>query len=199
MRMNNKKLKQIVTISALLLALIHLVWPKLGIDYVTIVLLVAAIIPWLAPLFKTLEFPGGWKVEFQDLQKTSDKADAIGLLSPVNEKEGKDPEYSFMLVADQDPNLALAGLRIELEKKLNTLAISRGHEIRARGIGGILLEVLNKQLISKEEYSILTDMIGLLNQAAHGAQVDKRSAKWAINVGPRLLKTFEERAMEPWK
>lgn len=197
--MNNKILKQIVTFFALLLALVHLIWPSLGIDFITVVLLAAAIIPWLAPLFKSLEFPGGWKVEFQDLQKASDKADAIGLLSPVNEEAGKEQQYSFMIVSEQDPNLALAGLRIELEKKLNTLAISFGHEIKSRGIGGILREVLDKQLINKEEYSILTDMIGLLNQAAHGAQVDKRAAEWAISVGPRLLETFEERAKGPWK
>jgi len=197
--LNNKSLKQIVTFIALLLALCHLIWPNLAIDFITIVLLIAATIPWLAPLFKSLEFPGGWKVEFQDLQKTSDKADAIGLLSPVTEKSEKETEYSFLLVAEQDPNLALAGLRIELEKKLNTLAFSFGHEIRSRGIGSILREVLNKELINKEEYSILTDMVGLMNQAVHGAQVDKRAAEWAINIGPRLLKTLEERAEGPWK
>jgi len=29
----------------------------------------AAIVPWLSPLFKSIELPGGWKVEFQELKR----------------------------------------------------------------------------------------------------------------------------------
>jgi len=36
------------------------------------------------------------------------------------------PLYSFELVLDQDPNLALAGLRIELEKRLVQIATQGG-------------------------------------------------------------------------
>ena len=68
-------LRSLVTLVALLLALSHLIWPTLAIDTVTLVLLVIAIIPWLAPLFKSLEFPGGWKVEFQELQKAAQRAE----------------------------------------------------------------------------------------------------------------------------
>jgi hypothetical protein len=196
---NNKKLRQIVTFLALLLALGHIIWPNLAIDFITIVLLIAAIMPWLAPLFKSFQFPGGWKIEFQDLQKTSDRADAVGLLSSVTNDPEKVSDHSFLLVKEQDPNLALAGLRIALERRLNSLAFSFGHEIRSRGIGNILREVLKKDLINKEEYSILTDMVALMNQAVHGAQVDKRAAEWAINIGPKLLKNLEERAEGPWK
>jgi hypothetical protein len=34
-------------------------------------LLIVATVPWLAPLFKSLELPGGWKVEFQELRKAA--------------------------------------------------------------------------------------------------------------------------------
>lgn len=197
--MNIKRLRQFVTLVALIIALIHLIWPKLAIDSITIVLLLTATIPWLAPIFKSLQFPGGWKVEFQDLQKASDKADAVGLLSPVSKQSEKTNEYSFLLIAEQDPNLALAGLRIELEKKLTTLAISHGHNIQGGGIGKLLRELSNKNMLNNEERSILSDMVSLMNQAVHGAQVDPRAAEWAINIGPRLLKTLEERAQEPWK
>ena len=197
--MNNKKLRQIISFLALLLALGHLIWPNLAIDFITVVLLIVAIIPWLAPLFKSLQFPGGWKIEFHDLQKTSNRADAVGLLSPVSNDPEKVSDYSFLLVKEQDPNLALAGLRIAIEKRLNSLAFSFGQEIQSKGIGNILREVLKKKLINEEEYSILTDMVALMNQAVHGAQVDKRAAEWAIDIGPRLLKNLEERAEGPWK
>ena len=43
-------------------------------DAITLALLAIAIVPWLAPIFKSLEFPGGLKVEFQELQKAAQRA-----------------------------------------------------------------------------------------------------------------------------
>src|SRR6185437_1013550 len=79
MRAPNVRL--IVTLAALLLALVHIVFPWIAIDGVALVLIVIAVVPWLAPLFRSLELPGGWKVEFQDLQKVAAKADDAGLLA----------------------------------------------------------------------------------------------------------------------
>ena len=77
-----RRLQQLVTLGALIAASAHLIWPSLAIDAVTIALLVAAAIPWLAPLFKTLELPGGWKIEFQELAARQVKiAAAIGAAS----------------------------------------------------------------------------------------------------------------------
>lgn len=52
--------------------------------------------------------------------------------------------YSFQLVADEDPNLALAGLRIEIEKRLTQIAES--YQIDpGRSSAGRLLRILGKQ------------------------------------------------------
>lgn len=67
----SKQMRVLVTIGALLLALAHMIWPGISIDGITLTLIVIALIPWLQPIFKTLEFPGGWKVAFQDLQRTT--------------------------------------------------------------------------------------------------------------------------------
>jgi hypothetical protein len=90
----------IVTVGALAAAVMHLLRPDLAIDGITLVLLLVAIIPWLLPLFKSLEFPDGWKVEFKDLQDTSRRAANAGLLDeqPI---VAPDHEYSFQVVADQ--------------------------------------------------------------------------------------------------
>ena len=47
--------------------------------------------------------------------------------------------------------------------------------------------------MTEHERSVLADMVGLLNNAVHGAKVDHRAASWAIDVGPRLLKALDER------
>jgi hypothetical protein len=38
----------------------------------------------------------------------------------------------------------------------------------------------------------LNDMTGLLNSAVHGAAVDPSAAGWAVEVGPRILKSLEQ-------
>ena len=47
--------------------------------------------------------------------------------------------------------------------------------------------------MTEHERSVLADMVGLLNNAVHGAKVDHRAASRAIDVGSRLLKALDER------
>lgn len=155
-------------------------------------LLVIALLPWLAPIFKSLEFPGGWKIEFQELQKAAARADEAGLLAPS--PASGPSEFTFQRVADEDPNLALAGLRIEIEKRLAKLAEKHGIETSGRGLGQLLRVLAERQVLDNQARSVLADMTGLLNSAVHGATVDPRATDWAISVGPRLLKALDDLA-----
>ena len=187
-----RKVQLGVSLSALLVALAHLLWPDLAIDNVTLVLLILAAVPWLVPLFKSLEFPGGWKLEFQELARAKEKADQAGLLSKV-EEQAASTEYSFQIVADEDPNLALAGLRIEIEKKLMNLADAAGIKLRRRGVGALIRELTNNNLLTNEQNSVLADIVGILNSGAHGAVDNYLAAKWALDIGPRLLNALDHR------
>lgn len=189
-----KRLRQVVTLGALTLALVHLLWPALAIDAITLALLAMALLPWLAPIFKSLEFPGGWKVEFQDLQKAAVRAEQAGLLAP-----SAGPARSLMAFqryGEMDPNLALAALRIEIEKRLVSLAESRQVEASGRGVGQLLRALTQRQVLNEEERSVLAELTGLLDSAVHGASVDPRAAEWAMDVGPRVLKGLEDLAHE---
>lgn len=187
-----RHLRQVVTLGALGLALTHLLFPKVAIDAITLALLAIALVPWLAPLFKSLELPGGWKVEFQDFQKVEVRAEAAGLLAP--REETPTPAYTFQRIADQDPNLALAGLRIEIERRLVQLAQSRDIPVRSRGLGSLLRDLTRAQVLSDSESSVLADLAGLLNPAVHGALVEPQAAKWALETGPRVLKALDDLA-----
>jgi hypothetical protein len=190
-----KGLRLFVTVGALGLALAHLIWPTRAVDLITLVLFVVAILPWVAPLFKSLEFPGGWKIEFQELQKAAQRAEQAGLLSPAAEPPAA-ADYTFQRVAEQDPNLALAGLRIEIEKRLVALAEKRGVEARSRGIGQLLRVLSDRGALGQQERSVLADLTGLLNSAVHGASVDRRATEWAIEIGPRLLRALDDLVAE---
>jgi len=181
-----------ITLVALVIVIVHVAFPNVTIDAITVFLLVVALLPWLIPLVKSLEFPGGWKVEFQELEKAKSKAEKAGLLSS-KKKETKTPSYSFESILEKDPNLALAGLRIEIEKRL--VHISKLNKIdAARASIGQLLRLLNQEkILTPEESSALADMSGLLNAAVHGANVDKRATDWAMDVGPKILQSLDEK------
>jgi hypothetical protein len=189
--MDVARLRSWVTLAALTVALVHVVFPRLAIDAVALVLIVVAVVPWLAPLFKSVQIPGGWKVEFQELQAVAAKADDAGLLSPAPAKP--EEEYAFQSVAQRDPNLALAGLRIELEKRLVRLAEAHDVGTTMQGMGRLLGELARRGVLSEDEESVLSDLVHLLNAAVHGASVDPRATEWAMDVGPQLIQSFEEK------
>ncbi|GAA4605215.1 hypothetical protein BJY16_005300 [Actinoplanes octamycinicus] len=64
-----------VVISALSvgLAIVHLIWPGLRIDAVTLALLVVAVVPWLGRIFASVELPGGWKLEYREFKRTVER------------------------------------------------------------------------------------------------------------------------------
>ena len=178
--------KSVITFVAIILICIHLFVPSIKVDVITLGLLIAGLAPWLSSIVKAMEFPGGWKVEFQDLQNITQRAESAELLS-----EKTDRKYSFESIVEDDPNLALAGLRIEIEKTLKEIALQEGitdiHSINQ------LTSVLNQVgTITAEQTSLIRDLVPMLNEAVHGKSVDPRAAEWAIKTGPRILNALEK-------
>ncbi len=178
-----------ITIIAIIVAAAHLLWPAIAIDAVILTLLVIAIIPWLAPLFKAVELPGGLKVEFADLEKTRDKAQSAGLLTTIESTSSRSTPDE---IADiDDPNLALAALRIALERRLRKIARRHGISIDGRRVGLLLQDLQKQELLSRELSSLLSELLPSLDAAVHGAEVDPRASQWAAEVGPRLMAGLE--------
>lgn len=189
--MDNKLFRASISLVALGVAVAHAAWPSLAIDAITLFSLVVAVIPWLQPLFKSVELPGGLKVEFQEVKQASEKAKAAGLVGAAT--PAAQPDFSFQAVADTDPSLALAGLRIELEKRLYGLASIHGYEGRARGIGNLLRHLEARELLSHDESAAIRDIVGILNEAVHGASIEKPAADLALDFGTDVLLTLDER------
>ena len=74
--------KILFTVLALALLAAHMRWPTLfPANSLTLVLLFLAVLPWLDTLVKAAELPGGWKIEFRELQaKVSRQQDVINTL-----------------------------------------------------------------------------------------------------------------------
>ena len=91
-------LRLIISFVAISIAIVHLIFPSLKIDSITVALLLIATVPWLSPLLKSIELPGGLKVEFQELK---DKVDSMAAKEsePISDSESESTEKSDPLAA----------------------------------------------------------------------------------------------------
>lgn len=184
-------------------ALGHALWPDFKFDATYTVLFVVAVIPWLAPVIKSIELPGGFKIELQDLKAATKKItaptatpkrieftnEAQPALPPV---EPAEPFAIIREVASTDPNLALVAFRIELERRLVALAQKYQIDTTRRGVGQLTRELQKREAIPASVASGLTDLIALGNQAAHGAKVSEEAASWMLEVGPSVLGVLDD-------
>lgn len=58
-----------VSVIAGLLIIARILLPDITVDSVTVGLLFIAILPWVMEVIESLEFPGGYKLKFRELEK----------------------------------------------------------------------------------------------------------------------------------
>lgn len=187
---NKRRVQLTITVGALIAALVHLIWPDIAIDSVTFALLLLAAIPWLLPLFKSVEFPGGWKLEFRDYERAKKNAQSAGLLG-VPEVPAASQKHLFESLAHQDPNLALAELRNQIERRLLELAAIGGVELKIGGLGYLLKTLEKHNLLTSEQQSVLAEITGMLNASIHGRVVNYLAVVWVLETGPELLQGLD--------
>lgn len=193
-----KKIKLIISIVAAFIAFTHLIFPKVNIDIITVTLIALAIIPWLEPLFKSVELPGGVKLEFQELEKIEEEAKKVGLISvesvSTTSDENKDKsKYYFVEIAEKNQELALVSLRIEIEKMLREIATKYSIDTKKYSIIELIDALADKNILTIQETTVLKDMISTLNHTAYGVEYDQRNAQWVIDNGPAIVDSLENR------
>ena len=184
-----------ITISFIGLTFIvcHLIWPELKIDGITVLLIVIIIAPWLAPVFKSFKLPGGLKFEYHQLENATEKLKDEGWIKQVKSVENSKEhyKYSFLNVVDLDSNLALSGLRMEIESRLKDLAEHNSISVKNKGINQLTRELSANGVLTDIESSAIIDILPFLNRASHGQEVDKKIHNWVIQIGPQILDNLE--------
>ncbi len=211
------------------LLLLHLIWPHISLDLGSVVLLVIALAPWAAPVIKSMEFPGGFKISFQDIQRATEKITSaepppsktgVGHKLPsearsegVGEakaeagsiKEGESttpapyrPSQEQTLehlrdVAELSPNLALVGLRVEIERKLKDIAEAYGIRPRTGSAGGILHLLQKRGVLRPTLAEGIRELVSFGNEAAHSrAAVSREAAGLALDRAPEVLGALDD-------
>ena len=167
--------------------------PKLTVDYISVMLLILMGVPWALPLLQHLELPGGIKMDFKaQIDAIQKLAEEQGIIEsePIQADSIGQGLLSYELLLKEDPNLALAAVRLDLERELRAAGSNEEH-IRYTGIGRILDLLRAKQQISHGEYTLIKDILPLLNQGVHGLPIDTMSAERVISIGKNLINNLK--------
>lgn len=143
------------------------------------------------------------EIRWQELQKVTEAAELVGLLSPKSSEA-----RPFMVISGRqeprpgstsqvDPDIALAVLHIEIELRLRVLAYRSGIDERPKNTKGLLRSLFRCGTFTDQEYSVLKQFIALLDRARIGCSVEMEVATWAAEVGPRLLAVLEKHPIPP--
>lgn len=104
---------------------------------------------------------------------------------------GMDMDY-YRDIANKDPNLSLAGLRIEVDILVKNLA--RGFNVgfdEKRDSGGRLLrKLLDSNAITSNQYQLATKVLTLCNKAVHGVPVSLEQALSIIDSADVLIDDY---------
>lgn len=211
--MSSEKLKYLISLGAILLLVLHVLWPALGIDITAIALLFIAALPFSDALLKTLassgvknlELPGGIKIELAEAKAATDKvihgwarmelpalkASGTATVSEADSAQNQipteDPIASIREVANTDPNLSLVAFRIEIEKRIRQIA--ENYQIRSHrtSLGELIRELQNRLILPSEVSAGLMDLVAIGNRAAHGAEVEHSAADWVLDFGASII------------
>jgi hypothetical protein len=160
------------------------------------------------------ELPGGVKLRTipKEIQKAEEIKDKIisetkkesqskdSPIININEtmiSRGLEPSPSnlnmdyYYKILEQDPNIALAGLRIDLEIMLRNLA--KGFKIDIQGAYSTNIisdKLLNRNAITTNQYQLIKSIINICNAAVHGQKITKEQALRVFEMAPVLINDY---------
>ncbi len=103
---------------------------------------------------------------------------------------GLDFEY-YRNLGEDDPNIALAGLRMEIEVLVRNLAQGFKVDIQPRhSASNILRKLYEKNAITIEQFQLAQKIVQLCNAAVHGTKVSREEAELVIDVAKVLAEQY---------
>ncbi len=188
--MSNRWVKIGITLISASLIAAHMYWPAIKIDSITVGLFLIALIPWLTSIIESVKAPGGWEVKLRDMKEAGEK-----VTESIPVAKQFEAISSLSEVAEQDPNLALVGLRIEIEKRLRKLAVCSGLP-EQRVTPRLLYDLRQRDLLNRNVFKGLQEIISAGNQAAHGAKIEPSLSEWSFLQGSAILSALDQLIIE---
>jgi hypothetical protein len=178
----------------------HAFWPNtIKVDGYSILVFFILYIPFIAQYLRKAKLPGA-EFEFKDeIQETKKLVKQSVEKAKKDEDAGKAkilPFETFRFfpakeLLNSDPILALAALRIEIEKKLKSAADFFKLPYEEKFSISKTIEALGrKEILSAEQIMALRKIIEMCNKAVHGFSISMEEAKEIIKLAEELNRSF---------
>ena len=186
-------------IVGIILIFLHGFFPnQFTIDNFTILIYIIISIPSIAQFMKEVKFLGAKFIFKEEIRKTEKLINVFGtaklkteLNASLTVVKSKALDNARKLL-ESDPVLALAALRIEIEKNLKAIAKKLDLPIKEkRSITEIIVNLNRKKIFSHEQVLVLRKIIQMCNKAIHGAVISKSEAKEIIFLTEKFYRTLE--------
>ncbi|MDM8546809.1 hypothetical protein QUF61_09980 [Candidatus Venteria ishoeyi] len=163
----------------------------ISVDSTSILLLIIILIsPFIASIRK-IKY-GDFEAEIDPKEVQKIKSDIEKISESKDDEEESRPEIyaatdSIRELAESDPVIALAKIRIELEKVLKKLVRVSGIEIKRPTIGMLVRSLSSHEIVSPNMGKSLSEVISICNRAIHGEAISEDSANTIVSLGIDLL------------
>jgi hypothetical protein len=178
---------------------------NVAVDDTSIFLLIVMLISPFVATVKKLKF-GDFEAEIDPEEVERVKKDAEVSLAQSPAHQGVAPEVSQAVanirsIAQSDHVLALAKLRIEIEKVLRKTAESLNvtapaHVTKPLSLGALLHMLATHEVIPPELASPLRTVIAICNRAIHGEVIKETDAHQIVETGTNLLESLYARTAD---
>jgi hypothetical protein len=182
-------------IIAFILLVIHSFNVKsINVDSTSILLLIVMLISPFILAIKKIKY-GDFEAEIdsQEVQKVKDNLER-NIDSRRDDDEVRPEIYmatdAIRALAESDPAIALAKVRIELEKVLTRLARMTLIETEKLPLGTIVQKLSSHEIIAVQEGKSLREVISICNRAIHGEFISEDDAKTIVELGIELLENL---------
>lgn len=164
---------------------------SISVDSTSILLLIITLISPFIVSIRKIKY-GDFEAEIDPEEVQKIKADADKNTNLSEDTDDRKPDIfvateSIRDLASSDPIIALAKIRIELEKILNKLTRVAGVEVKGIALGMLVKTLSNHEIISPSIGKSLTEVIGICNRAIHGEAISEDSANTIVSLGIDLI------------
>lgn len=178
---------------------------KIIVDNTSIILLLLILISPFISTIKKIKF-GDFEAEIDPAEVRRVKENAEAGLADRNEKDiSKNPAMrsateSILSLSYSDPVLALAKLRMEIEKivsKLHKNILKIGGSKRPIALNRMIIELMQNEMLSPEIAHPLREIVSICNRAIHGEDIRSKDVETIIETGTNLLEVlnFESKSI----
>ena len=187
-----------ITAIGIALIVIHGFWNDVFlVDYFTVIILFILCIPFLSQFLKRAKVPGA-EFEFREEIESTEKVVKQSVEKSKSKTDGKIRPLPFetfntrtvKMLLDSDPILALASLRIEIERKLRRAMKHFKLPDQKITLSKIIEDLMERGILHPEQVTALRKIIEMCNKAIHGYDITKDEAREIVYLTEELNTSF---------